>query len=326
MSLIYWTSTSPSGGSRPVVYFGRGNLPATLLQGPYVELFRSLIFVPGNRRDMLEKARQFDADIVVADLEDSVPPAEKLNARQIVMEMSPGLSGRGRKVLVRVNSLDTGLTRDELSAVAGPHLYGLSIGKIESPWDIVECDRIASAVEREAGLEAGHLKTIPWIENAKAVMRVYEIASASPRIVGLAFGAEDYTDDMGVQRTDGAEEVYFPRAMVAVAARAAGVAALDSPYVRYRDQEGLRKEIELDLKLGYVGKFAIHPGQLETINSMFSPGANDVAYARRVVETWDQAEALGRGSTSLDGRMIDVPVVKRARGLLVLADAISNQS
>ena len=290
-----------------------------------MELFRSLIFVPGNRRDMLEKARQFDADVVVADLEDSVPPAEKLNARQIVAEISPGLSGGGRKVLVRVNSLDTGLTRDELSALAGPHLYGLSIGKVESTWDIVECDRIASAVEREAGLEAGHLKIIPWIENARAVMRAYEIASASPRIVGLAFGAEDYTDDMGVQRTDGAEEVYFPRAMVAVAARAAGVAALASPYVRYRDHEGLRTEIELDLKLGYVGKFAIHPGQLDIINSMFSPGADEVAYARRVVEAWEQAVVSGRGSTSLDDRMIDVPVVKRARRLLALADAISQK-
>ncbi len=290
-----------------------------------MELLRSLIFVPGNRQDMLEKAQEFDADVIMADLEDSVPPAEKLNARQIVKEVAPTLSQRGRKVMVRLNSLDTGLTQDELSSVIGPHLYGVSLGKVESTWDIMEWNRVASALEREAGLEPGHLKLIPWIENSKAVMRVYDIAVASPRIVGLAFGAEDYTDDMGVQRTDAGDEVYFPRAAVAVAARAAGVAALDSPYVRFRDRDGLKTDIESALKLGYGGKFAIHPAQLDIINAMFSPRPQDVEYARRVVEVWDEAENAGRGSTSLDGRMIDVPVVKRARNLLALADTIARR-
>jgi citrate lyase subunit beta/citryl-CoA lyase len=290
-----------------------------------LEILRSLVFVPGNRRDMLEKARDFDADAIVADLEDSVPPAEKENARGVVRDMAPTLSGRGQKVLVRLNSLDTGLTHDELAALIGPHLYGISIGKVESTWDIKECDRIASALEKGAGLEPGHLKIVPWIENSRAVMRVYDIAIASPRVVGLAFGAEDYTDDMDIQRTDEGDEVYFPRATVALAARAAGVAALDSPFVRFRDQDGLKREIEVALKLGFKGKFAIHPAQLDTINAMFSPRPEDVEYARRVMEAWDQAEAEGRGSTSLDGRMIDVPVVKRARSLLAMADAIAER-
>ena len=290
-----------------------------------MEILRSLVFVPGNRRDMLEKARDFDADAIVADLEDSVPPAEKENARGVVRDMAPTLSGRGQKVLVRLNSLDTGLTHDELAALIGPHLYGISIGKVESTWDIKECDRIASALEKGAGLEPGHLKIVPWIENSRAVMRVYDIAIASPRVVGLAFGAEDYTDDMDIQRTDEGDEVYFPRATVALAARAAGVAALDSPFVRFRDQDGLKREIEVALKLGFKGKFAIHPAQLDTINTMFSPRPEDVEYARRVMEAWDQAEAEGRGSTSLDGRMIDVPVVKRARSLLAMADAIAER-
>ena len=119
--------------------------------------------------------------------------------------------------------------------------------------------------------------------------------------------------------------MYFPRATVALAARAAGVAALDSPFVRFRDQDGLKREIEVALKLGFKGKFAIHPAQLDTINTMFSPRPEDVEYARRVMEAWDQAEAEGRGSTSLDGRMIDVPVVKRARSLLAMADAIAER-
>ena len=290
-----------------------------------MELLRSLIFVPGNRRDMLEKARDFDADVIVADLEDSVPPAEKLNGRQIVKELADSLSGRGQKVMVRVNSLATGLTQDELSSLIGPHLYGISVGKVESTWDIKEYHRITSALENKAGLEPGHLKLIPWIENSRAITRVYDIATASPRVVALAFGAEDYTDDMDIERTDEGEEVYFPRAMVAMEARAAGVVALDSPYVRYRDEDGLKKDVELARQLGFKGKFAIHPAQLNIINKAFSPPPKGVEYARRVVNAWAEAEASGRGSTSLDGRMIDVPVVKRARNLLALADAIAQR-
>ncbi len=291
-----------------------------------MELLRSLIFVPGNRPNMLEKARSFDADVIVADLEDSVPPGEKVNARQIVARLAPSLSGEGRKVMVRLNSLDTGLTRDELSAVVGPHLYGVSVGKGESAWDVRECGRLIDVAEREAGLEPGTLKLIPWIENARAVMSVAEMASASARVVALAFGAEDYTDDMGIPRTDEGREVYVPRAMVAMAARAAGLVALDSPYVRYQDPDGLRRDVGLVRGLGYKGKFAIHPAQLDIINEMFSPSAEELEYARRVVQVWDEAESAGRGSTSLDGNMIDVPVVKRARNLLAMAREMAGRS
>ena len=291
-----------------------------------MEAMRSLIFVPGNRRDMLEKARDFDADALMVDLEDSVPEAAKLDARQIVGDVASTLSRRGRRLMVRVNSMDTGYTRDDLAAVIGPHLYGVSVGKVVSASDMEEYQRMISVLEKKADLDSGHVKLIPWIENARAVLGAHEIAVASPRVVALAFGPEDYTDDMGVQRTDMGQEVYLPRALVAIAARAAGVAALDGPYVKYLDEDGLRADVEVALKLGYRGKFAIHPAQLDAINRMFSPLLEDVEYARRVVEAWDQAEAVGRGSTSLDGRMIDVPVVKRARSLLALADAIARRS
>ena len=290
-----------------------------------MDLLRSLIFVPGNRPNMLEKARSFDADVVVADLEDSVPPGEKVNAREIVAELAPSLSGGRRKVMVRLNSPDTGLTRDELSAVAGPHLYGVSIGKARSARDIRDLDRLIGAAEAEAGLEAGSLKLIPWIENAQAVMSVREMAAASARVVALAFGAEDYTEDMGIQRTDEGAEVYVPRAMVAIAARAAGLAALDSPYVRYQDPDGLRRDAGLVRSLGYNGKFAIHPAQIAIINEAFGPSDEELEYARRVVQAWEEAEAAGRGSTSLDGNMIDVPVVRRARNLLAMADRMSKE-
>ena len=202
-----------------------------------MELLRSLIFVPGNRANMLERAREFNADIIMYDLEDSVPPAEKVNARDMARHWVPDLRKAGRRVMVRCNGLDTGLTRDELAAVIGPDLYGVSVGKTESPWDIQEIDRIIGPYEAVAGLEPGTIKLIPWIENAKAVMNAQQMAGASSRIIAIAFGAEDYTVDMGLQRTDSGDEVYVPRATTAIAARAAGVASLDSPYVAFRNPE-----------------------------------------------------------------------------------------
>ena len=287
-----------------------------------MNLLRSLIFVPGNRPNMLERALSFDADVIMVDLEDSVPPAEKVAARDVARQWVPKLRRSGRTVMVRVNSLDTGLTGSEVAALAGPDLYGFSIGKTESVWDMREADRIVAAAETSAGLDMGRLKLIPWIENAKAVLACQEIAAASSRIIAIAFGAEDYTNDMGVRRTDTGREVQFPRSMVPVAARAAGVASLDSPFVRFRDPDALREDRQVSRQMGDTARFAIHPSQLEIVNETFSPSPDEVDYARQVVKAWDRAEAEGRGSVALDGRMIDVPVLKRARNLLSQADAI----
>ena len=287
-----------------------------------MELLRSLIFVPGNRPNMLERALCFDADVIMLDLEDSVPPDQKIGARDTVREWIPRLRRDGRRVMVRVNSLDTGLTKAELTAVVGPGLDGISLGKAESPVELQDVDRIITALEAATGIEPGQVKLIPWIENAKAVMAPYQMATASDRIIAVAFGAEDYTNDMDLQRTDTGEEVYFARSMVAVAAHAANVGALDSPFVRFREPDALREDIQVIKQMGYTGKFAIHPAQLEVINQEFSPSPEEVAYAQRVVDAWKQAEAEGRGSLDLDGRMVDVPVFKRAQNLLERVAAI----
>ena len=291
-----------------------------------MELLRSLIFVPGNRANMLERALSFNADVIMVDLEDSVPPGEKATAREVAREWVPKLRQAGQRIIVRVNSLDTGLTKDELAAVISPDLHGISLGKVETPDDVRDTDRMITAMESAAGMDAGQVKLIPWIENARAVMSAHQLAAASPRIIGIAFGAEDYTDDMGVERTDSGEEVYFARATVAVAARAAEVASLDSPFVAFRDPEGLEQDARQARRLGYTGKFAIHPDQLDPINNVFSPSAEEVDYARKVMDAWNEAESQGRGSADLDGRMIDVPVVKRARNLLALAEAMRVQA
>ncbi len=283
---------------------------------------RSLIFVPGNRANMLERARSFDADVIMVDLEDSVPPGEKAAARDMARKWAPALHAEGKQVMVRVNSLDTGLTRSELEAVVCPALHGVSLGKVESVRDIRTLDGLLSPLEAASGMDAGALRVIPWIETAKAVWDARSIAESSPRVIAIAFGAEDFTNDMGIERTDTGEEVAVPRAWVPVAARAGKVGSLDSPFVRFRDQDALREDAQRARRMGYTGKFAIHPAQLEIINQTFSPSPEEIEYARRVVEAWDAAESAGRGSLSLDGRMVDVPVVKRAQNLLSLAESI----
>ena len=287
-----------------------------------MELFRSIIFVPGNRANMLERARKFTADIVMVDLEDSVPPGEKATARDLAKEWVPTLRREGQRVMVRVNSLDTGLTRPELEAIVSPDLYGISLGKVESTWNIRDVDRILRAIEPAAGVEPGSTKIVAWVETASALVDARDIGAASSRVIGLAFGAEDFTNDMGIERTDTGEEVQAPRSWVPVAARAANVASLDSPFVRYQDPDALRKDAGRARQMGYTGKFAIHPSQIDIINEIFSPSADEIAYARKIMAAWEQAEAEGRGSLAMDGRMVDVPVVKRAENLLAFAGAI----
>ncbi len=290
-----------------------------------MDLFRSLIFVPGNRPDMLEGAGDFSADVLVPDLEDSVPDGEKERAREILRERLGTLARRGQAVIPRINALDTGLARDDLAAVVTPQTYGVAFGKVVSPWDVKQVSDILEGIERDAGIPVGQTRIIPWLENSKAVVRAYEITSASPRILGVTFGAEDFTDDMGVKRTDEGEELAYPRAAVVVAARAAGVLAFDTPQVNFRDTQALERDIHTALALGFKGKFAIHPGQLDTINTLFSPSQDDVEYARRVIEAFQEAEAQGSGATSLDGKLIDVPVVKRARALVQIADSLGQK-
>lgn len=277
---------------------------------------RSLLFVPGNRPNMLERAMGFAPDAFIPDMEDSVPVDEKANAREVVAAHLERLAGTGRLVIPRVNSLDTGLLEADLSAVVSPHIFGVSVGKISTPDHIAAISSMLSRLERERGLEDGSIRILPWIETALAVVKCYEVCTSSPRIAGACFGAEDFTNDMGIERTDGDGEIAHARAAVAIAARAADVPALDTPYFSFRDADGLRANALGVKAIGFKGKFAIHPAQVDVINECFSPSAAEIENAQRVIEAFEEAERNGRGSTSLDGKVVDVPVVKRARQLL----------
>jgi citrate lyase subunit beta / citryl-CoA lyase len=277
---------------------------------------RSLLFVPGNRANMLAKAEHVAADVVLPDMEDSVPDVEKGNARSAIAASLPKLAACSALVVPRVNALATGWIEQDLEAVVGPHIYGISVGKVDDAGGLSAISNLIGKLERRAGLEAGRLKLIPWIETAKAIVNCYAICTASSRVVGAAFGGEDFTNDMGIARLDDETQLNYARSALCTAARAAGVAALDTPYFKFRDLEGLRASSIAARHLGFKGRFAIHPDQIPTINECFSPSAAEIEHARRVIAAFDEAERQGRASTSLDGRVIDVPVVKRARAVL----------
>jgi citrate lyase subunit beta/citryl-CoA lyase len=251
-------------------------------------LLRSLLFVPGNRPKMLDKAPTSGADAIVLDLEDSVPPAEKEAARQMVRERLAGYGPLPCTVTVRVNAISTGLTAADLAAIVGPGLQGIVLPKCQSAEEMREMDRLLSAAEQQTGLPTGE---IPVIACA----------------------------DMGVPRTKEATELFLPRATIALCCRAAEIQALDCVFADFSDEAGLRHEAAVARGLGYNGKFVIHPNQIAPVNEIFTPPAAEVEYARRVVEAFEAGVAAGSAAVNLDGKMVDTPVVNRARKLLALA-------
>ena len=285
-----------------------------------VPTLRSLLFVPGNQPGMLQKALGLTPDAYVPDLEDSVPDGEKDAARSLVAAVLPEMARAGPLVVPRVNAMDSGLLEADLKAMVGPHTFGISVGKIGTASEVDHVSRLVEQAERDNGAEPGSTGLVVWLESALAIVNAYSICAASTRTVAVAFGAEDFTNDMGIQRRDDDAEIAYARSAVSVAARAAGLLALDTPFFRFRNPTALREDALEARTYGFRGKFAIHPAQIDILNKVFSPTRTEVGHARRVVEAFEEAERAGRGSTSLDGVLIDIPVVKRARNLLRLAE------
>lgn len=279
-------------------------------------MYRSLLFIPGNQSRMIEKAAGFRPDAFIPDLEDSVADADKADARKTVRDNMGVLVQTGVPVIPRVNARDSGLADDDLDAIVCPEIRGVSIGKVHTPEDVHWLSARLSMLEGERGMTVGGLELILWIESALGIVNCYEICRASDRVSAIAFGGEDFTHDMAIERLDGDRNVEFARNTVCIAARAADVLALDTPYFQFRDKDGLEQNAMTSKHLGFKGKFAIHPAQVDPINRVFSPSQDEIEQARRVVEAYQEAERRGRGSTSLEGKVIDVPVYKRARALL----------
>ncbi len=287
--------------------------------GESVPLLRSLLFVPGNRENMLQRALACAADALVPDMEDSVTDGDKAAARTTIHRFLPQLLTAGPLIIPRVNALHSEWFAADVAAVTVPGVFGISVGKVDCADDIRAIDDQIARCERSAGMPVGTMRLIPWIESARAIVNAHRICCASPRVIAAAFGGEDFAHDMGVERLEDPAQFAYARAALCIAARAADVLALDTPYFQFRNEDGLRENTRAARHAGFKGRFAIHPAQIAPINETFLPAAHEIAWAERVIAAADTAERAGRGSTSLDGRVIDVPVVKRARAVLQAA-------
>ena len=285
------------------------------------KLRRSLLYVPGNMPSMLQNIPLFQCDAVQIDLEDAVPLAEKDAARILVRRFLDNYKQRNKEILVRINGLDTKWALDDLKTVLPAKPDGIRLPKADSPEVVEHLDTMLTEYEEELGIEVGHFKILPSIETAEGVLNAPTTARASSRLIGLAFGAEDYTATMEINRTKTGEELFNARMNVLWGAKAAGIQAIDTIFADVNDMESLRRETELIKKLGFTGKCMINPRQIEVIHDVFAPKQEEVDYALEVIEAIKRAREMGTGVISLKGKMIDRPVVVRAARVLNTARA-----
>ena len=289
---------------------------------------RSLLFAPATHARHVEKALSGAADGVILDLEDAIANAEKpaarLAARQI---LSVRHLDDGMRVFVRVNGLTTPYTYEDLLTIVGPGLDGIILPKAESAAQMATVDWLLTQLERAADLALGSIEVMPIIETAMGVARLPEIASASKRVRRLNFGAGDFSLDTNMTWTAGHEGILWARIQVVIASRAAGLEApLDTVYAQLADDDGLRSEADQARRLGFMGKACIHPRQVEIVNAIFSPSAEDIAQARMIVDAFAEAEANGVASLRVGGQFIDYPVAARAQRTLDLAAQIAQRA
>ena len=288
-------------------------------------LLRSYLFAPGNQPKLLDRVFRSGADAVVLDLEDAVPFSEKAAARRLVAATGagrPAVAGEGSAagplVFVRINSLGTSDWRADIDAVIGPGLEGVRVPKAENREEICRLHDAISDREHALGLPAGKIRLVATIETARGLAEVEMLATA-PRLAGFTFGNADYCADVGADPADGMTTLYACSRLVS-ASRAARLAPpIASVFTELHDHEGLRKDTERLKSLGFFGRSAIHPRQVEIINSVFEPSAAELAEAREVVAAYETAERGGSGVTRIGGAFVDLAVVRRARALLTLS-------
>ena len=279
-------------------------------------LRRSRIYIPGNKPRMIQKGPLFGADAVILDLEDSVTPEEKDAARLLVSMAIQHLDFGNTEIMVRINPMNV-CGEEDLKVVlpAGPD--SIVLPKCENVKDIKTVEKIIKELKPPK-----HVAILPLIETAKGILNAYELAGASPLVEAITFGGEDFTRDVGATRTREGKEIFLARSMLVIAAKAAGIQALDTVFSNVKDNEGLRLDTEEIKLMGFDGKAAIHPGQIETIHEVFTPTEKELQHAVNVLHVAEEARKKGSGVAVLKGKMIDVPVLKRAEKIMKIAERL----
>jgi citrate lyase subunit beta/citryl-CoA lyase len=286
--------------------------------------FRTLLFTPGNHARKVAKVFDAGADAVILDLEDAVAIAEKPATRAtVVAALKVRPAPRKPLGYVRVNAMSTPYAYGDFCAIVGPWLDGIILPKLESKEELFAADWLLGELERNAGLAQGSIDLLPIIETAKGEQALMEIATASSRVKRLSFGAGDYTLDLGRTWSLGEAELLPMRHTMVSVSRAAGLEPpIDTVYIYLKETEAYAQSCQTAQALGFQGKLCIHPGQIEVTNATFTPSADQIAYARKIVAAFEEAEAAGSASIQVEGYFVDYPIVEKARRTLALIEAI----
>ncbi|MDK2918860.1 MAG: citrate lyase subunit beta / citryl-CoA lyase [Candidatus Petromonas sp.] len=285
------------------------------------KLRRTMMYIPGNNPGMIREGHIYGSDSLMFDLEDSVSLKEKDAARFLVYNALKTIDYEGTETVVRVNGLDTPFGRDDFEAIVRAKPDIIRLPKTEKPEDIIEADKLISEIETKVGMEVGTVKLMAAIESALGIINAYDIAKASPRLIAIAIGAEDFVTDMKTTRSKDGVELMMARSQVLLAARAAGIYALDTVFSDINDEEGFINEVKHIKQLGFDGKSVIHPKQIEPVHRIYTPSNKEIEKSIRVLNAIEEAERNGSGVIALDGKMIDGPIVERARRVIELAIA-----
>lgn len=268
---------------------------------------RSLLYVPGDSEKMLQKSVAFAADVLLLNLEDGVAASRKAAARENIAAALPHVQSGHHEVVVRVNPPDTEPGALDLAAVVPMRPDGICVPKIEQASQIGSLERILAGIEAQAGIPIGSTQIHAMIESASGVLHALEIASASPRMASLVFGSADYVADVGCRPGPDRMEMLLTLQMLVMAARAAGIAAIDAPCFDLCNPDLLCRETEQARRMGFDGKSALHPNQLDCIHRIFDPTAEEIAWAKQTIVALDAAENQGKALTTMDGKLLDNP-------------------
>lgn len=286
-----------------------------------IRLKRTGLYASGSNPVNMLQAMFYNEDMLIYDLEDSVPAGEKDAARLLVYQMLKEHRPRDKYVVVRVNGLYSEYLEEDLQSAVRANPDCIRVPKVESAREVRSVSGRIAQIEREVGLEVGNIELICNIESYMGVLNAGEIAGADPRVTALAVSAEDLTASLRAQRTKQGLEVFYARNAVLLACRAAGVDALDIVFGDINDEEGLREDTALAKNLGFDGKTVVHPRQIDIVNGYFTPSEKEIRYALRVLEAVEQGKRAGKGAVTLDGGMIDKPMELRALTTLAQARA-----
>jgi citrate lyase subunit beta / citryl-CoA lyase len=278
-----------------------------------MDLLRSLLYVPADSSRKMTSARTLHPDALIFDLEDAVAPDRKMEARRLIQDELKSATAFSGKLFIRVNRFGSPFLEDDLRAAVHPQVYGVVLPKCNEASEVARMHETIGRLEKQNGMPEGGTKLVLMIETAKGVANARDLARANSRVIALTFGAEDYCADMGIARTKTGDEVTFARSLIALAAKAEGLEAIDGVFTDFRDDAGLFEETQRIKQMGFTGKTLIHPQQIDVVHSALAPSEEEVAWAEEVVSTFQKA---GEGVVVVRGKMIDEPVVTQARKIL----------